>query len=293
MLALLGRVAFWPLRPRYGSEHRLERGIWGRAAGAISRRPRTIWAGTAAVLIVPALFLPGFKASGSPMSEQFLGDKPDSVVGLDVLARHYPAGSGVPALIVGPAAARGELARASRAVPGVQSVTALSDRPGGPPKVVDGRVLLQATLADAPDSSAAEDTVERLRTAVHAVDADARVGGSTAIAIDTVDAGWADLRTVIPLVLVTVLLLIMALLRALVAPLLLMATVVLSAAAALGLSAIFFNRVFDFPATDASLPLFCVVFLIAVGVDYTIFLMARVRRRPCASATPGRPSSGG
>lgn len=175
----------------------------------------------------------------------------------------------------------------------MQSVTALSDRPGGPPKVVDGRVLLQATLADAPDSSAAEDTVERLRTAVHAVDADARVGGSTAIAIDTVDAGWADLRTVIPLVLVTVLLLIMALLRALVAPLLLMATVVLSAAAALGLSAIFFNRVFDFPATDASLPLFCVVFLIAVGVDYTIFLMARVRRRPCASATPGRPSSGG
>ncbi|WP_052357217.1 MMPL family transporter [Actinomadura welshii] len=277
VLALLGRVAFWPLRPRYGSEHRLERGIWGRAAGAISRRPRTIWAGTAAVLVVPALFLPGFKASGSPMSEQFLGDKPDSVVGLDVLARHYPAGSGVPALIVGPAAAQGELARVSRAVPGVQSVTALSDRPGGPPKVVDGRVLLQATLVDAPDSSAAGDTVERLRTAAHAVDADARVGGSTAIAIDTVDAGWADLRTVIPLVLVTVLLLIMALLRAMVAPLLLMATVVLSAAAALGLSAIFFNRVFDFPATDASLPLFCVVFLIAVGVDYTIFLMARVR----------------
>ena len=119
--------------------------------------------------------------------------------------------------------------------------------------------------------------MERLRDAVHAVNANARVGGTTAINIDTIDAGWADLKTIIPLVLVVVLLLLIVLLRAVVGPLLLIATVVLSVAATVGLSAIAFNGIFDLPASDASLPLFCVVFLIAVGVDYNIFLMARVR----------------
>ncbi|MFI0349082.1 MMPL family transporter [Actinomadura sp. 9N407] len=276
-LVLLGRVAFWPLRPAYGSEHRLEHGIWGRAAQVISHRPRAVWVGVAVVLIALAAFLPTFKASGSPMSEQFLGDKPDSVVGLEVLARHYPAGAGAPALIVGPAPVQAELSRAAEGVHGVEDTSAYGGAPGSPPKVVDGRVLLQATLSDPPDSSAAEDTVERLRDAVHAVDPDARVGGTTAIAIDTIDAGWADLRTVVPLVLVVVLLLMIVLLRAVAGPLLLIATVVLSVAAALGLSAIAFNQVFDFPASDASLPLFCIAFLIAVGVDYNIFLMARVR----------------
>jgi RND superfamily putative drug exporter len=230
-------------------------------------------------LVAFAAFLPGFKASGSPMSEQFLGDKPDSVIGLDVLARHYPAGAGAPALIVGPATAQAELTRAAQGVAGVEDVTPYSDtpEPNAPPKVVHGRVLLQATLSDPPDSSAAQDTVQRLRDAVHAVDTDAGVGGTTAINIDTIDAGWADLTTIIPLVLLVVLLLLIVLLRAVLGPLLLIATVVLSVAATVGLSAIAFNQIFDFPASDASLPLFCVVFLIAVGVDYNIFLMARIR----------------
>jgi RND superfamily putative drug exporter len=279
VLALLGRAAFWPVRPTYGSEHKLDHGIWGRTARVISHRPRAVWVGTAVVLIALAAFLPSFKASGSPMSEQFLGDRPDSVIGLDVLAQHYPAGAGAPALIVGPATAQAELTRVAQGVAGVEEVTPYSDAPeaNAPPKVVNGRVLLEATLSDPSDSSAAEDTVERLRDAVRAVNADARVGGTTAISIDTLDAGWNDLRTVITLVLVVVLLLLIVLLRAVVGPLLLIATVVLSVAATVGLSAITFNWIFDFPASDASLPLFCVAFLIAVGVDYNIFLMARVR----------------
>jgi RND superfamily putative drug exporter len=279
VLALLGRAAFWPVRPMYGSEHKLDHGLWGRTARVISHRPRAVWVATAVVLVAFAAFLPSFKASGSPMSAQFLGDKPDSVIGLDVLAQHYPAGAGAPALIVGPATAQAELTRAAEAVAGVDGVTPHSDTPGpnAPSKVVDGRVLLEATLSDPSDSSAAEDTVVRLRDAVHALNADARVGGTTAINIDTIAAGWADLKTIIPLVLVVVLLLLIVLLRALVGPLLLIATVVLSVAATVGLSAIAFNGIFDFPASDASLPLFCVVFLIAVGVDYNIFLMARVR----------------
>jgi RND superfamily putative drug exporter len=280
VLALLGRAAFWPLRPRYGSEHKLHRGIWGRTARVIAHRPRAVWAGTAAVLFALAVFAPTFKASGSPMSEAFLGtDKPDSVSGLGVLAEHYPGGAGAPALIVGPATAQAELTRAAQGVAGVEEVTPYSDAPGpnAAPKVVDGRVLLQATLSDPADSSEAEDTVERLRNAVHAANADARVGGTTAINIDTIDAGWADLTTVIPLVLLVVLLLVVVLLRAVAGPLLLIGTVVLSVTATIGLSAIAFNWSFDFPASDASLPLFCVAFLIAVGVDYNIFLMARVR----------------
>ncbi len=276
VLALLGRAAFWPVRPKYGSAHKLDRGIWGRAARAVAHRPRVVWVGTTVVLIALAAFLPTFKASGSPISEQFLGAKPDSVIGLTVLAQHYPAGAGAPALIVGPATAQAELTQAAQGVRGVDEVTPYSDPPG-PPKVVDAQVLLQATLSDPADSSAAEDTVNRLRDAVHAVNADALVGGTTAINVDTIDAGWSDLKTVIPLVLVVVLLLLIVLLRALAGPLLLIATVMLSVAATVGLSAIAFNWVFDFPASDASLPLFCVVFLIAVGVDYNIFLMARVR----------------
>ncbi|WP_207947135.1 MMPL family transporter [Actinomadura sp. 7K507] len=277
VLALLGRAAFWPLRPAYGSEHRLEHGVWGRAARIISRRPRATWIGTAAILLSLAAFLPAFNASGSPMSEQFLGDEPDSVIGLDVLAEHYPAGAGAPALITGPATARAELTWAAERVDGVDGVDAYSDAPGAPPKVVDGQVLLQATLSAPPDGPAAEETVQRLRDAVHRADPDARVGGTTAIRIDTIDAGWSDLRTVVPLLLAVVLLLLVALLRAVTGPLLLIATVVLSAVATLGLSAIAFNRIFDFPAADASLPLFCIAFLVAVGVDYNIFLMARVR----------------
>jgi putative drug exporter of the RND superfamily len=280
VLALLGRVAFWPVRPTHGSEHKLNHGLWGRAARVISHRPRVVWVGTAAVLVTLAAFLPSFKASGSPMSQAFLSHpRPDSVIGLDALGDHYPGGAGAPALIVGPASSQAELIRAAQGVAGVEQVTPYSDAPGpqAAPKVIDGQILLQATLSDPSDSSQAQETVTRLRDAVHAADADARVGGTTAINIDTIAAGRADLKTVIPLVLVAVMLLLTMLLRAVVIPLLLVGTAVLSVAATIGVTAIAFNSIFDFPAPDASLPLFCVAFLIAIGVDYNIFLMARVR----------------
>jgi RND superfamily putative drug exporter len=279
VLVLLGRAAFWPVRPTFGSRTTLGHGIWGRTARLVSRRPRRVWIGVTAVLLALAAFLPTFRAGSVPISDQFL-TRPDSVVGLDVLGRHYPAGSGAPALILGPASARAALTSAVEGVDGVASATPYSTDPPGPdahPTVVDGQVLLQATLRDPSDSPAAEHTVGRLRTAVHAVDGSARVGGTTAIAMDTADAGWTDLWTVTPLALAVVLLLLVVLLRALAGPLLLIGTVVLSVAATVGISAIVFNHILDFPGADPSLPLFCIVFLIAVGVDYNIFLMARVR----------------
>ncbi|MFF1798005.1 MMPL family transporter, partial [Kitasatospora sp. NPDC058263] len=144
----------------------------------------------------------------------------------------------------------------------------------------------QATLADPPDSQAAKDTVDRVRAAVHAVpNADAKVGGSTAVILDAGRAAANDNRTIIPLVLGVVLVILAVLLRAVTAPLVLIATVVLSYAAALGISAFFFEHVFHFEGQDNAFPLFVFVFLVALGIDYNIFLMTRVREESAQLGT--------
>jgi RND superfamily putative drug exporter len=145
------------------------------------------------------------------------------------------------------------------------------------PQVAGDIAYLQGTLTDPPDSAAAKDTVDRVRDAVHAVpNADAEAGGGTAILLDTQRAADHDTRVIIPVVLLVVLLILGLLLRAIVAPLVLVATVVLSFMAALGISALLFTHVFDFAGADVGLPLFVFVFLVALGIDYNIFLMTRV-----------------
>jgi RND superfamily putative drug exporter len=154
------------------------------------------------------------------------------------------------------------------------------------PVVKDGYVYLEATLTAAPDSTAASDAIDALRDRVHGVEgADAKVGGGTAILLDTQRASTRDGKVIIPLVLAVVLLILAGLLRALVAPLVLIATVVLSFVAALGLSALIFKHVFGFAGTDTSLPLFVFVFLVALGIDYNIFLMTRVREETMQRGT--------
>ena len=277
VLTLLGRSAFWPVRPTYGSAHTERTGVWGRLAATIARRPRRIWIGATVVLLAMVAFLPTFRITDVSSADSFL-TTPESVRGLDVLSRHFPAGSGAPALVIVPAASQDTLIPVVRSVPGVADVAPYTADPsGGRPVVADGKVLLQATLADSSDSAAAQKTVDRLRDAVHAADDGALVGGTTAIAVDTARAGWSDQKKITPIVLLVVLALLVLLLRSLVAPLLLIGTVVLSVAATFGLSAVVFNHVFGFPGADPALPLFCVVFLIALGVDYNIFLMTRVR----------------
>ncbi|GAB3985714.1 hypothetical protein GCM10027615_76370 [Plantactinospora veratri] len=144
--------------------------------------------------------------------------------------------------------------------------------------MVDGRVQLQATLTAPADSAEAEQTVRELRVAVHAVpDADAVVGGSSAVSVDTADATTRDRNVIIPAVLGVIAVILALLLRALLAPILLILTVVLSFLATLGLCAFLFRYAFGFPGVDASFPLFAFVFLVALGIDYNIFLMSRVR----------------
>ncbi|MEU7476368.1 MMPL family transporter [Lentzea sp. NPDC042327] len=268
VLALLGRAAFWPFAPKLGSPHPETSGLWGRVAALVRRKPRAIWIVTALVLLAGAAFLPQLKASGTAQSDVFLTEV-ESVAGQEVLSRHFPGGTGSPTVIIANEGKTADVV-AKAAVDGVANV-----RPSG---TADGLVRIEATLADAPDSDAAVATVERIRAAVHGVEgADAKVGGQTATLLDTRTTSERDRLLIIPIVLVVIFLVLALLLRSVLAPLLLIGTVVLSFAATMGVSALVFNHLFDFPGADPVVPLFGFVFLVALGIDYNIFLMTRVR----------------
>ncbi|MGW5863648.1 MMPL family transporter [Streptomyces sp. NPDC055239] len=275
LLVVCGRWLFWPLIPHNGSAEPTERGVWARTGGRIARRPRLTWTITALALGALALGLTQLRAEGISNADSFT-DKPDSIVGQEVQAEYFDAGSGDPLVIVANAdqgdEVRAVVARTSGVVP-----SSIVVPPGTKPEY-EGRVLFEATTTDASDSGAAKRTVERVRDAVHAVpDADAQVGGNTAAILDMDRATTHDNKLVIPLVLAVVLLILALLLRALVAPLLLIATVVLSFAAALGISALVFRHVFDYAGESTDFPLFVFVFLVALGIDYNIFLSTRIR----------------
>jgi RND superfamily putative drug exporter len=270
LLVVFGRWIFWPMVPRYGMEIPSSRGFWAVIGRRIAQRPRVVWAATTLVLAALATGIFGLKADGISIKNSYR-TTPDSVIGSEVLARHFPTlGTGEPVVIVGNAAAASELGYVVAHTAGVAAVA--------PPIVKDGSVLLQATLKDAPDSDAAATTIDHLRGAVHAViGADAKVGGATAVNLDTERASQHDRKVVIPLMLAVVVIILAVVLRSLIAPGLLVLTVVLSFAATMGLCAVIFNHVFKFGGGDSSFPLFVFMFLVALGIDYNIFLMTRVR----------------
>ena len=268
LLVIFGRWVFWPQRPDLGSAEPTERGLWARIGQRIARRPRIVWVVTALVLAALSLGVTQLKANGLQSADSFRTD-PEAVVGEQALARHFPAGAGNPVQVVGRAEAAGQLRAALSGTPGVTEVT--------PPVVKDGEVYLEGILTSASDSQASYDLVDHLRTTVHAIPgADAKVGGGSAVNLDIQRASKHDRDVVVPLVLVVVLLILGVLLRAVVAPLLLVATVVLSFGAALGVSALAFDHLFGFAGADPAFPLWTFVFLVALGIDYNIFLMTRV-----------------
>ena len=269
LLVTFPRGIFWPYKPTYGSPEPTTRGMWARVGWSIAPHPRIVWITTAVILGVLALGLTGLKANGLTNAQSFRGH-PDSVIGESVLAEHFPAGVGQPVIVIGSPGAAAQLRSALAATPGIASVT--------PTQIRAGHAYLEGTLKAPPDSQAAYDTIDRVRSAVHAVPgANALVGGYTAISLDVKRASAHDRNLIIPLILLVVLIILGLLLRALVAPLILTATVVLSFAAALGVSAFFFDHVFGFGGGDTTLPLFVFIFLVALGIDYNIFLMTRVR----------------
>ncbi|GAB3492929.1 MMPL family transporter [Flexivirga lutea] len=296
VLVLLGRAAYWPKRPQLGSPHPERSGVWGKVAALVKQRPRHLWIGATVLLVIGAAFLPTLRASGVPQTALFLNPA-ESVTGQRVAAEHFPGGTGSPVQIIGPASKIGQLAEKVATVQGVSSVEVIgtSGRPAPPqsrPKVVDGRAELQAVLTQPADSDAAINTVKKLRQAVRTVAPSTLVGGSTAIQLDTQRTAERDRALIIPIVLAVVLILLMLVLRAILAPVLLLASVVLSFAATLGVSALVFNHLLDFPGADPSVPLFGFVFLVALGVDYNIFLMTRVREESLRRGTRDGISTG-
>jgi putative drug exporter of the RND superfamily len=268
LLVIVGRWAFWPRRPTLGSAEPTERGLWARIGARMARRPRVVWVVTAVVLGALALGLTGLKAEGLQNKDAFR-TTPESVTGDQVLGRHFPAGAGDPVQVVGNASAAQQLQSTMSATPGISNVTR--------PVVKDGYAYVEGTLTSSSDSQAAYRTIDRLRSTVHAIpEADAKVGGGTAVNLDIQRATRHDRNLVVPLVLLVVMVILGLVLRAVISPLLLAATVVLSFAAALGVSAQAFDHLFKFAGADPSLPLWTFVFLVALGTDYNIFLMTRV-----------------
>lgn len=275
VLLLLGRSVYWPARPHPDRDGASRHRVWERVARLLDRRPRRVWAGSLIVLVACAAFMPTLRTHGVPLSETFVGEAP-SVTAQDVLNAHYPGGSGNPAVVLTNAPALPQVVDAAGQVEGVSEVRPRTR--GGAPLVVDGRALVDVTLQSAADTEAARDTVDRLRDRLHAVPgAGALVGGYTAQQADTLAAAEHDRTVIIPVVLGIIVVILIVLLRSLVMPLLLVATVALNYLATLGVAALVFQHLLGFTATDPSVPLYGFVFLVALGVDYNIFLMTRAR----------------
>ena len=279
MLAITGRRAFWR-PPVFGWSNGVPHvgdvgadethGAWRRVGDAVAVRPRRVWIGTVAVLLIMSLGLTQID-TGLTQSDAYR-DPVESIEGQELLAQSFPAGASAATEIVVPDPADVEAVSAAAAdTPGVAQVT---------PPVAEGEsgVLLNAILEPDPYSTAAYDLIPPLRESVKAAGgAEVLVGGPSAIEYDVRRAATRDTTVIPPIALAVVFLILVLLLRALVAPLLLMATVVLSFAAALGFSILIFEYVFGFEGIDPSIPLFIFIFLVGLGIDYNIFLMTRVR----------------
>jgi putative drug exporter of the RND superfamily len=282
LLMLLGRYWFFPFVPRHDDVVTHDRGIWGWVARLVGRRARVVWITTALVLAGAALFTTQLDSEGLTTAESFTTEV-DSVRGQEVLARHFPAGSGVPVSVIGDERDADQLLDVVQDVPGIadaslRTADPATSAPGGaPPTVIDGKVQVTAILTVPSDSPEAEETVLRLRSAVDEIGTDVLVGGGTAVVYDIKQESARDTKVIIPAILIVIFLVLVVLLRSVVAPLLLVGTVVLSFLATLGVCALVFDHVFGFAGADPSFPLFAFVFLVALGIDYNIFLMTRVR----------------
>jgi len=282
LLIVFGRWIFWPKIPRFDDVDEKLSGLWSKVGNLVDRRPRAVWISTALALLIFAGFSTTLKSDGLSQSEAFT-TRTDSVIGLERLGEHFPSGEGTPVEIVvdqadiaSAAAAIGRVSTVASVVP-LTNVDPLTQRPTSELKVVDGKVVLYATLKVAPDSAEGKESIPLIRQAAQAVNPNILVGGQSAIGYDVDQSSRRDNRVIIPIVLLLIAVILGFLLRSIFAAALLLGTVVLSFAATLGVCALVFDNVFGFAGTDAAFPLFAFIFLVALGIDYNIFLMTRVR----------------
>ena len=354
-LLLFGRAAFWPRRPKYikgksQTDYHDAHPAWIKVGALVGRYPRRLWVGLMGLLLIACLFVPQLKADGVSQGDLIVG-KSEARDGQAVLDRHFPKGSGTPALVLVPKAQQQDVLakleadkgvdtvsvvttdadkspaplgrletkirgtirdqvadkqdeqlgalrsqlevqmagapaaiidqayqQASSAIPSVDSIVDTAyPFAGTEPKVVDGNVLMQVVLRDPASSLDARATIKRLREAIHPSYPNVKFGGVSAVQLDTNIASEHDLRTIIPLILVAITIVLMLLLRSIVAPLVLLITTVVSFGATLGIAALLFNNVWHYVGADPAVVIFGFVFLVALGIDYNIFLMTRVR----------------
>ena len=273
-LVLFGRWIFWPRIPRFDDVDNQLTGTWAKVGNLVERRPRRAWVITGLMLVLLAGFSTTLKTDGLSTSESFTGN-PESVVGQKLLLNHFPGGEGDPTKVI----LKNELIPAASAkLLGLNGVTAVTPEVNAGGVVVkNGLSILNVTLSTAPDSRESRDRIPAIREAVKSIDQSILVGGTTAVFFDTDVAARHENRTVIPVVLLLITLILGLLLRSIISAVLLLGTVVLSYFATLGVCALVFNHVFGFAGGDASFPLFAFIFLVALGIDYNIFLMTRVR----------------
>jgi putative drug exporter of the RND superfamily len=291
ILAALGRRAFWPAVPEVAPGPTPASRSWRRIAGLVRRRPAATATAVTLALLAGALGALGGRES-LDFSEQFR-DTPESVAGQQVIGEHFSPGRAAPLRVVTDFEAAEDVLAALTEATGTVEEAYLTARsveppgPAGPP----GAVTSELALADAylgidPFSDEATDAVPELREAARqaAMGGLALIGGEVAEAYDTREALARDTRLIVPLTLVLILLILVILLRAVIMPLYVVATVVLSFAFALGTSSLIFTHVLDQPASDPSLALFAFIFLVALGVDYNVFLLARIREERLGQA---------
>ena len=270
LLVICGRWVFWPKRPTFGSPEPTSTGFWARVGSRIAPNPRKVWLITAGLLAIACLGLFRLDPSGLSTEDTYTKEF-DSIKGQQVLTEHGLADSSNTIQVVANTDALPEVQEALAGIDGLGEARPAQD-------LGSGRSYFEATINADISSPAAFAIVESSRDAVHGVDgADALVGGGAAFYLDTKVASTRDNKVIIPIVLIVVFLILMGLLRAVAAPLILIGTVILSFGAALGISALLFEFVFGFAGSDPGFPLFAFVFLVALGIDYNIFLMTRVR----------------
>ncbi len=270
LLTAVGRKPFWPFVPHFGDEGNDEtHGVWRRLGERIATNPRRVWMTTGLLLLVFAGGLLNF-SDGLTQSNSFR-DEPDSLKAQQTVAKAYPAGASAPGdILVRTPGREAAVKHFVEEAPGVAAVFPSGERG-------NGVTVLSVVFKDDPYSTKAYDRVPGIREAARRGDPKALVGGPTAVEVDLRDASARDTKLLVPLALVIVFVILLLLLRAVTAPLLLIGTVILSFLSSLGVAAVVYDVVFGFPGADPSLPLFAFIFLVALGVDYNIFLMARVR----------------
>ena len=296
LLLIFGRWIFWPKIPRFDDVDEKLSGIWSKVGKFVERRPKPIWITTAAILVIFAGFAPTLNTAGLSQSQSFTS-KTDAVIGLEKLGEHFPSGEGNPVEIVVKSSDIAPVSAALKSLPTVASVVPMTGfdpatkQPTSDVVIVDDKALIYATLNVAADSSAAKKAIPDIRAEVKKIDPSILVGGQSAIGYDIDVASRHDVRTIIPIVLILIAIILGLLLRSILAAGILLVTVVLSFLATLGVCAIVFQHIFGFAGADQSFPLFAFLFLVALGIDYNIFLMTRVREESIKIGTRDRKST--